>query len=271
MKTKKVLGGQTMPAIGFGTGEIAPDDAKEIVLMAIQAGYRLIDTARIYDNEQGIGEAVRESGIPRHDFFITTKLWNDDQGYDSAAAAYEVSLGRLGLEYADLYLIHWPATSRRLESWRALTDLKKQGRVKAVGVSNYTVRHLEEVLETSAVTPSVNQVEFHPFIYEQQKPLLEFCKRHSILVEAYSPLMRIAKNVHPTIQSIATQLDKMPAQVVLRWCIQHGTVPLPRSQDQKHMQQNIEVFDFELDERAMQSLNHLSDGERVTWDPAKMH
>jgi diketogulonate reductase-like aldo/keto reductase len=250
---------------------LTPDSlARRNVSIALEAGYRLIDTAKIYDNETGVGEAIRESRVDRQELFVATKLWNDDQGYDSTMKACQASLDMLGLDYLDLYLIHWPATSRRNDSWRALIELQKQRKVKAIGVSNYTVRHLEELMNNSGVIPTVNQVEFHPFIYQQQKKLLTFCGFHNILIEAYSPLSRLTKNVHPVIQKIATQIGKSPNQVVLRWCIQHGTVPLPRSQDQLHIKANFDIFDFELSDDVMAALDGISDGVRVTWDPEGM-
>ena len=185
-------------------------------------------------------------------------------------AACDASLKRLGLEYVDLYLIHWPATSRRGESWKALIELQRQGKAVSIGVSNYTVRHLTELLSDSQVAPVVNQVEFHPFIYEQQRELLEFCAQHRIIVEAYSPLSRLAKQVPPAIQAVADRIGRTPAQVVLRWCVQHGTIPLPRSRQPEHINANLQVFDFALDAEAMAVLDGLSDGQRVTWDPADM-
>ena len=267
----RLSNGRLVPKIGFGTWEITPDStAKAAVTTALGVGYRLIDTARIYGNEQGVGEAIRKTGIPREDLLITTKLWNDDQGYDRTLQACHDSLERLGLTYLDHYLIHWPASKKRHESWEAFERLQADGLVKAIGVSNYTVEHLQELDEHSGAKPVVDQVEFHPFIYEQQRPLLDYCKAQDILVEAYSPLSRIASNEHPVITTIAKKLDKRPQQVVLRWCIQHGTLPLPRSTNPDHIKSNFQVFDFELSDDDMLRLDNLSDGERVTWDPAGM-
>jgi methylglyoxal/glyoxal reductase len=269
--TGKNPGELKLPPIGFGTWQLGQGTiAKKAVQTAIKLGYRLIDTAKLYGNENAVGEAVRKSGLKREELFITTKLWNDDQGYDSAIAACEASLDRLGMEYVDLYLIHWPVTTRRTESWRALVELQKRGKAKAIGVSNFTIRHLEELMRTSDVTPQVNQVEFHPFIYEQQKELLAFCNQNGIRLEAYSPISRLKGGIHPVIQEVCDQTGKLPSQVVLRWCIQRGTVPLPRSQNPEHIKINFDVFDFELDEQAMRSLDDISDGMRVTWDPSNM-
>jgi diketogulonate reductase-like aldo/keto reductase len=262
--------GQRVPAIGFGTWEVKRVDTRAAVLAALEAGYRIIDTAKIYGNEREVGQAIRDSGLKRNELFITTKLWNNDQGYDSTLSAVQTSLDYLGLDYLDLYLIHWPATHRRADSWRAFEKLAAEGTIKAAGVSNYTVDHLKELLGESELVPAINQVEFHPFIYEQQRQLLDFCREKEILIEAYSPISRIAHDVPPDIQTIADAHNKSPQQIILRWCIQHGTLPLPRSRSSEHIKSNLEVFDFTLSDGDMASLNSLSDGERVTWDPAGM-
>lgn len=272
MKTYVLNTGQKFPVIGFGTWEIASDeDAKSAVLCALEAGYRLIDTARIYGNERGVGDAIRESGLKREEVFVTTKLWNDDQGSSRTRQACLRSLEKLGLDYLDLYLIHWPATSRRHESWQAFEKLQDEGLIRAAGVSNYTVEHLEDLAERSDFIPAVNQVEFHPFIYEQQADLLDYCEEQGIVVEAYSPLSRISQPPRPAvIRRVADRYHKTPQQVVLRWCIQHGTLPLARSVNPDHIRSNLEIDDFELDEDAMEAMNSVSDGQRVTWDPAGM-
>nr|AIA18107.1 Aldo/keto reductase family [uncultured bacterium] len=271
METYTLTTGRSVPAIGFGTWKITPDsEAKRCVTEALKAGYRVIDTAKIYGNERGVGEAIRESDIPRDELFVTTKLWNDDQGRHSTIKACQASLDRLGLDYVDLYLIHWPASKRRFASWQDMAELLKQGKIKAAGVSNFTVEHLQELQAMSGLEPAVNQVEFHPYIYEQQNELLSYCKQQNILVEAYSPLSRLGDANTDTIKEIAGRINKTVQQVVLRWCIQHGTLPLPRSTNAEHIQHNFEVFDFQLSDKHMQTLNGLSDGERVTWDPAGM-
>jgi methylglyoxal/glyoxal reductase len=271
MQTYGLNTGKKVPAIGFGTWEIKGDDAAhDAVLAALEAGYRLIDTARIYGNEKGVGRALRDSGIPREELFITTKLWNEDQGYERTIKACEESLEKLGLDYLDLYLIHWPATSKRHDAWKAFEELYANGVIKAAGVSNYTVDHLQELQSQSDLVPAVNQVEFHLFIYEQQKAVLDYCQQQGILLEAYSPISRLGSEVPPEVQSVATRLGKTPQQIVLRWCLQHGTLPLPRSTNPDHIKANMAVFDFELTDEDMAALNTLSDGERVTWDPAGM-
>lgn len=270
MDTVRLNTGTDMPAIGFGTWEIFNQAACSAVQSALETGYRLIDTALIYSNEKEVGETVRTSGIPREDIFLTTKLWNDAQGYNSAFQALDAALDRLGLEYIDLYLIHWPATKRRHDTWKAFQDIHRSGKAKNIGVSNYTVAHLEELLDRGGTVPAVNQVEFHPFIYEQQKPLLAFCKQHGITVEAYSPLARVSSENRYEVKEVAAKHSRNEQQVALRWCIQHGTVPLARSKNHQHIRSNFDVFSFELDDEDMAKLNSLSDGERVTWDPAGM-
>jgi diketogulonate reductase-like aldo/keto reductase len=270
MNTYDLANDVKIPVIGFGTWEINPDDTTQSVVDAIESGYRLLDTAKIYNNEREVGEGIRASAVPREELFVTTKLWNEDQGYDSTRRAFETSLETLGLDYLDLYLIHWPATKRRNLSWRAMADLYNEGLVKAIGVSNFTVRHLEEIRKDSELVPLVNQVEFHPYIYEQQKELLNYCYDHKILIEAYSPLSRATKQSSKVIAAIAEAYDKTSAQVLLRWCMQHGTVPLPRSINLDHIKENLEIFDFELSPQDMLKLNDMSDGERVTWDPEEM-
>lgn len=254
----KLNTGADMPAIGFGTWQILPGGrSRNAVNDALEVGYRLLDTARIYGNEKAVGQAVKTSGIAREDIFITTKLWNSDQGYDSAIDAFDESRGRLGLDYIDLYLIHWPASNRRHEAWRALVDIYNVGRSKAIGVSNYNVQHLQEVLNQSDVVPAVNQIEFHPFIYQQQRDTLDFCKAHGIVVEAYSPLAQARQMHNPVIGEIAIKHRKTHAQIMLRWAIQHGTVPIPKSTHVERMKENLDVFDFELSDHDMDQLNRL--------------
>jgi diketogulonate reductase-like aldo/keto reductase len=260
-----------IPAIGFGCWQVTPDSAAQsAVHAALKIGYRHLDTAKAYDNEIGVGSGLKSSGIDRSELFVTTKLWNEDQAYTTAVHAIDESLGKLGLDYVDLFLIHWPQTETRKDAWRAMQEIYKSGKAKAVGVSNYTVRHLKELLASSELTPAVNQVEFHPYIYEQQKELLEFCAAHHIVVEAYSPLSRHSKDVDHRIMSIAEQLKKTPSQVILRWCLQHQTVPLPRSTNPEHIAENFDIFDFELDTAAMSVLDGMSDGQRVTMDPEEI-
>ena len=210
---------------------------------------RLIDTAKFYGNEADVGAAVRESGLPREEIFITTKLWNDDHGFDPALKAFEASRKRLGFPTVDLYLIHWPVPRERRETWRALERILKEGSVRAVGVSNYTIPHLEELLSSSGVVPAVNQVELSPFL--AQKPLIEFCRKHGIAVEAYSPL---------------TKGHRLP-QILIRWGLQQGIIEIPKSAKPDHIKENAAVFDFEIRPDDMRAIDSLSEDLHVAWDP----
>ncbi len=225
---------------------------------ALDCGYRLIDTAKIYGNERDVGIAVRESGVPRKEVVVTTKLWNSDQGYESAIHACQQSLRELNLDYVDLYLIHWPASSRRGESWRALVELRKEGLCRSIGVSNYMIPHLRELLAESEVVPAVNQVEFHPFLF--QKDLLEFCRARGILIEAYSPLTRGQRLNDPRFVAIASRYGRSPAQILLRWALEHGVVPIPKSSRPERIRENAAVFDFSLAPADMKALDALSTG-----------
>jgi diketogulonate reductase-like aldo/keto reductase len=227
---------------------------------ALRTGYRLIDTAKIYGNEAEVGEAIRQSSVPREEILVTTKLWPGDFGYDSALQAFDDSLERLGLDYIDLYLIHWPREdkSARHESWRAMTELKKQKLAKNIGVSNFQVSHLKDLIDASNVPPAVNQIEFHPYIYHEQKATLDFCRRHKITVEAYSPLSHGHGLDSITAMDIAERSGRTPAQILLRWAIQHGTVPIPKSAHLQRIKENFEVFDFELSDEDMWMLDELS-------------
>ena len=226
--TRKLNSGQEIPVLGLGVYQTpAGRVTQEAVKFALKTGYRHVDTASLYGNEEDVGRGVRDGGVPREQVFVTTKLWNRDHGYDSALSACDKSLRRLGLGYIDLYLIHWPVTELRGETWKALMELQRRGSCRAIGVSNYTVRHLQELLGGSDVTPAVNQVEFNPFLY--QKELLRFCDGKGIQLEAYSPLTRGHKLDHPVVLDVARRYSKSPAQVMIRWGLQHGLVVIPKS------------------------------------------
>jgi diketogulonate reductase-like aldo/keto reductase len=260
--------GRTMPQIGLGVWQAAAGaETKTAVLTALRVGYRHIDTARLYGNEADVGAAVRESGIPREDIFVTTKLWNDDHGYDRALRAFDASLARLGLEYVDLYLIHWPVAGKRRDSWRALERIAAEGRAKSIGVSNYLVPHLEELFSHAEEMPAANQIELHPFL--QQRDTRALCNKHGIVVQGYSPLTRGHRLGHPAIVDIAKRIGKTPAQVVLRWGIQHGHAILPKSTREARIRENADLFGFTLDDPAMQALDGLDEGSAVSWDPRR--
>lgn len=255
-----------MPQIGLGVWQ-APSGGvtREAVLAAFRHGYRHVDTARVYRNEGEVGEAVRKTELPRSELFITTKLWNADQGYDSALRAFDASLERLGLDFVDLYLVHWPVPEKRKDSWRAMEKILEGGRAKAIGVSNYLVPHLEELASYAKELPTVNQIELHPFL--QHRETSAFCAKHEIVVQAYCPLMHGERLDDPRIVAIAERVGKTAAQVVLRWSIQHGNVILPKSVHEERIKQNFAIWDFELDADAMRALDALEEGRAVAWDP----
>jgi methylglyoxal/glyoxal reductase len=265
--------GGAMPVLGLGVFQSPPGaDTHQAVAWALKEGYRLIDTAAMYGNEADVGAAVRESGLARDDVFVTTKLWHTDHGYESARRAARRSLETLGLEYLDLYLIHWPRANTpddRLGSWKALEELHREGLARAIGVSNYAPRHLEEIAAHGTAMPSVNQVEFHPFVYDPE--LLSFCDARGIRVEAYSPLTRNRRLDDPTVAEIARARGRTSAQVLIRWGLQHGIVEIPKSVRRERIHENAQVFDFALSAAEMARLDGLRDRRRVTqWDPAQI-
>ena len=268
----KLSQGPEIPVLGLGVFQTpAGPTTKQAVLWALGAGYRLIDTAAMYGNEADVGAAVRESGVPRSEIFVTTKLWHTDLGYASAKRAYKESLDRLGLDYIDLYLIHWPRADSpeiRLDTWRALEEIHEGGTCHAIGVSNYAIRHLEE-LAHARIPPAVNQVEFHPFVYDPE--LIEYCHKRRIQLEAYSPLTRNRRIDDPTIAEVARAHGRSPAQVMIRWGLQHGLVEIPKSVHRERIEENTRVFDFALTDAEMRRLDELRDKKRVTqWDPAQI-
>lgn len=259
--------GIKMPIVGLGVYQTPPGkETRHAVAWALEAGYRHIDTASAYRNEEDVGAAIRESGIPRDQLFVTTKLWNSDQGYDSALAACEKSLQKLGLDYLDLYLIHWPVQEKRLDSWRAMEKLLDGGKCRAVGVSNFMERHLEELLKKSSLVPAVNQVELSPFL--NQKKLLEYCMRRGIQMEAYGPLTQGKKLDHPSVAAIAQRHERTGAQVLLRWAIQKEIVVIPKSVHQARIVENFKVFDFSLNAEEMETLSNLNENFRTCWNPS---
>jgi diketogulonate reductase-like aldo/keto reductase len=264
--TVKLNNGVEMPLFGLGVWQIpAGPAAHRAVTAALQTGYRLIDTAKFYGNEADVGIAVRESGLPRDEVFVTTKLWNDDHGFDAALKAFEASRKRLGLAAVDLYLIHWPVPRERRETWRALEQILKDGSARAIGVSNYMIPHLEELLSSSGVVPAVNQVELSPFL--AQKPLIEFCRKHGIAVEAYSPLTKGHRLGDRRLKAVATTYGKSVPQVLIRWGLQHGIIEIPKSAKPDHIKENAAVFDFDIRPEDMRALDSLSEDLHVAWDP----
>jgi diketogulonate reductase-like aldo/keto reductase len=262
--------GVAIPQFGFGVFQIPPDGTAAAVAKALELGYRHVDTAAIYGNEAEVGQAIAASGIPRDELFVTTKLWNGDQGYDSALSAFEVSAGKLGLDVVDLYLIHWPvpARDRYVESWRALVRLKQDGRVRSIGVSNFQPAHLRRLFDEVGVVPSVNQVELHPYL--QQAELRAFHAEHQIVTEAWSPLAQGLVLDDPALVEIAAAHDKTTAQVVLRWHLQLGNVVFPKSVTPARIAENLELFDFELSDAEMVAIAALERAERTGFDPDEM-
>ena len=257
--------GVKIPVLGFGTWQLNYQEGQKAVNQALKFGYRLIDTAAYYQNEAEVGEAIRASGISRSEIFVVTKLWNSD--HFMAKEAFEKSLANLGLGYIDLYLIHWPVPER-LESWKTLEKLLGSGKVKSIGVSNFTIRHLEELLDSASVVPAVNQVEFTPFLY--QKDLLDYCRKKGIILEAYAPLTRGSRLADPNLEEIAASHKKTPAQVMLRWSVQKGVIPLPRSKNPARIKENADIFDFNLTGKEMNAIDSFDEGLRTTWDPESM-
>lgn len=260
--------GAPMPQIGFGVWQVDNAQAPNAVQAAIEAGYRSIDTAAIYGNEEGVGAGIRAAGIPRDQLFVTTKLWNDRHGTKAAPKAFDESLKRLRLDYVDLYLIHWPTPRANLyvETWRALQDIKNSGRAKSVGVSNFTAAHLERLLGETGIVPVINQIEIHPRF--QQKAQREFHARHDIVTESWSPLGRGRAVKDPLIAGIAAKHGRTPAQVTLRWHIQNGLVAIPKSVTPSRIRENLDVFSFELTQDEMAKIATLDNSRgRVGPDP----
>jgi len=257
--------GVKMPVLGLGTWEATGHKGKQAVLWALEAGYRLVDTAAIYGNEREVGEAIRESSILREDIFITTKLWPSEMGYESGLEAFEASRRRLGFECVDLYLIHWPGEDRgrRLEAWRALEKLLADGRCRAIGVSNFFVQELREILDRGGTAPAVNQVSFSPF--KQQREVHAFCESRGIRLEGYSPLTRGRRLDDTTIRSIAKSYRKTPGQIMLRWAIQKGVIVIPKSVHRERIIENADIFGFVISDADMAVLNKLDEESSGPW------
>jgi 2,5-diketo-D-gluconate reductase A len=264
--------GAAMPQLGFGVWQIPDEETVSAVGTAIEAGYRSIDTAAAYGNEEGVGKAIASCGVPREELFVTTKLWNGDQGHDAALRAFDLSLDKLGLDYVDLYLIHWPlpAKDAYVETWKALEKVHGEGRARAIGVSNFQIAHLRRLLEETDVVPALNQIELHPYL--QQEELRAFHAEHGIATEAWSPLAQgggLLKD--ETITRLASEYDRTPAQIVLRWHLQLGNVVIPKSATPSRIRENIEVFDFELSDDDMAAIARSNRDERTGPDPDTFH
>ncbi|MGF6953340.1 diketogulonate reductase-like aldo/keto reductase [Neobacillus sp. B4I6] len=264
--TTTLNNGVKMPWFGLGVFKV--EEGPELVnavKTAIQHGYRSIDTAAIYENEEGVGQGIKESGIAREDLFVTSKVWNADLGYESTLAAYQTILDKLGLEYLDLYLIHWPVAGKYKEAWRALETLYKEGRVRAIGVSNFQVHHLVDLMKDAEIKPMVNQVEYHPRL--TQNEVHAFCREQGIQMEAWSPLMQGQLLDNEGLAAIAAKYKKSVAQIILRWDLQNGIVTIPKSTKEHRIIENSQVFDFELTQEDMHQINNLNQNHRVGPDP----
>jgi Aldo/keto reductases, related to diketogulonate reductase len=266
--TTTLNNGVQMPWLGLGVWKVtAEGEARRAIHAALEAGYRSIDTARIYKNEEDVGEAIRTSGVPRDEIFVTTKIWNEDQGYDRTLIAFEESRKRLGLDVIDLLLIHWPGTDKFQDTWRAFEKLYKDGFVRAIGVSNFKVHHLKKLAETSSIVPAVNQVEYHPLL--TQKELLAYAKQNGIQLEAWSPLMQ-GNLDQPVLQELAAKYGKSVAQIILRWDIQSGVVTIPKSVTPSRIAENGNLFDFSLSDEDMAKIDGLNQDHRFGSDPDKL-
>ncbi len=267
LENKVVLNnGVEMPLLGLGI--YAPGQKNEVsqaVRWALETGYRLIDTASVYQNEEEVGQGLQDSGIPRDQIFVTSKVWNDDQGYEGTLRAYDQSLKRLQTDYLDLYLIHWPVREKRRETWRALETLYSEKRVRAIGVSNYYEPHLEELFDYASVVPAVNQFEQSPFLYRPE--LLNYCREKGIQPEGYSPLVRGQEESNQVLETIAQKHGKSTYQLLIRWALQHNIVTIPKSTHQERIKVNFDVWDFDISQEDMDNLNVLNADIRVADDP----
>ena len=267
MISLKLSNGVEIPQIGFGTFKIPDDVSVEAVKTAIEAGYRHIDTAAIYRNENGVGKGIKESGIPRNEIFLTSKLWNDEQGYDTTLKAFDDTLKRLGTDYLDLFLIHWPKDKNE-ESWKALEKLYKDGRVKSIGVSNFKEHHLDDLLTEAEIVPMINQVELHPQF--PQEEIRKYCKEKGIVVEAWASLMQGQIFDKEKVKRIAEKHGKTISQIGIRWAVQKGVVTIPKYTHTQRIKDNLNVFDFELDNEDMIKMAELNTGVRIGKDPDKI-
>ncbi|RFU65287.1 aldo/keto reductase [Peribacillus glennii] len=258
--------GVKMPWFGMGVYKV--EEGKTVidaVKAAVNHGYRSIDTASFYKNEEGVGQAIKESGVPREELFLTTKVWNTDQGYETTLQSFDASINKLGLDYLDLYLIHWPVKEKYKETWKALETLYKEGRVRAIGVSNFHIHHLEDLLADSQVKPMVNQVEYHPRLTQME--LHSYCKKNKIQLEAWSPLMRGQLLDNKTLKEIGGKYNKTVSQVILRWDLQNGVVTIPKSIHEKRIVENASIFDFELSSEDMSRIDALNENRRAGTNP----
>jgi diketogulonate reductase-like aldo/keto reductase len=259
--TVKLANGTPMPYMGLGVFQMPNEQVKEAVHAALDFGYRHIDTAAFYKNEDGLGEAIKLHSLPRKDIFITSKVWNTDQGYDETIKAFNQSLKKLQTDYLDLYLVHWPVKGKFIDTWRALETLYEEGRVRAIGVSNFMQHHLEDIMESGKIIPMVNQMEFHPHLVQQD--LIDFCKKHNIQYEAWSPLMQGKIFEIDLLKELSEKYKKSIAQIVLRWDLQKGVITIPKSTHKNRIEENASVFDFEISDEDMKLIDALDCNGRI--------
>lgn len=262
----KLSNGVKMPYFGLGVFNMA--DGHEVinaVKYALDAGYRHIDTAALYYNEKGVGDAINESPVDRSEVFVTSKVWNSDQGYDKTLKAFDKSMAKLGFEYLDLYLVHWPVKGKYKDTWKALEDLYKQKRVRAIGISNFMKHHIEDLKQSVEIMPMVNQMEFHPFLVQQD--LIDYCRKNNIVYEAWSPLMQGGMLSNKLIKQFAEKYGKTPAQIILRWDLQKGVVTIPKSVKKERIISNSQIFDFELSQEDVDEIDNLDRNQRIGADP----
>jgi len=260
--------GMVLPLLGLGVYDMHGKETEGAVEAALEIGYRLIDTASMYGNEKEVGNAIRRSPVPREEIFVTTKVNNHQQGYDSTLRAFDESMHKLNIGYLDLYLIHWPIKGKRKDTWKALEKLYNEKRVKAIGVANYLLPFLKEMEDYATVVPTLNQIEFSPFLF--LKDVYDYCQQHHIQLQSYSPLTRGQKFKDQTLVAVAHKHNKTPAQILIRWNLEHGISTIPKSSSQKRLQENFDVFDFKLDEEDLKQLDQLNENFRVVNDPMHM-
>ncbi|UFU00398.1 aldo/keto reductase [Radiobacillus kanasensis] len=261
--------GVKIPSVGLGVYKIEGNGVYDAVKSAIDLGYRHIDTASFYENEEGVGRAVKDSGVEREELFITTKVWNDQQGYENTMEAFDLSLNKLGLDYVDLYLVHWPVPGKYKETWKALEDIYRSGKAKAIGVSNFLPHHLEDLLKSAEIKPMANQIELHPQL--SQLETREYCKKHDIIVEAWAPLGKASYFDHPVLQQLSEKHGKTPAQIIVRWDYQHGIVTIPKSTKAERQKENADIFDFELSGEDMELIDGMNEDKRIGAHPDKFN
>ncbi len=262
--TMRLNTGRKIPILGFGTWELYGETAYKSVKHALKLGIRHIDTASMYENEREVGRAIRDSGIPREDIFITSKVWNDQQGYEATLRAYKQSLKRLQTNYLDMYMVHWPVKGSRVDTYKAIETLYKNNKVKNTGVCNYLVEHLKEIFEFSDIKPAINQIELHPFNYKFRKPVIDFCAERQIQIEAYRPLVKATHNDNTVLQNISQKYSASVSQLLIHWGLKKGFAVIPRSSNPEHIKQNIDVFNLDISPKDMNALDGLNENLILT-------